>query len=216
MTRATLLFFALVIPRFFIAQTSGVMVGWETEPPAFIYLYEELESLSGAKKLVDVLTVGADGQFLIPSNHSGSRVVEFESPPWSWKIIVEPQSSDTLLLHKPLNGPTKLLGVSARSSYSSGSDHPSAVYLDFLNYCSELDYLAMFDRMAMSGAVGGASELIDKTYLDSLDQVFHEKYFQTLDLIAPSGSMFYTDLVNARRWQWRSESGWSQSDLNEA
>ncbi len=67
--------------------------------------------------------------------------------------------------------------------------------------------------MAKSGAVGAAYSLVNKTYLDSLDTVFHAEFTSVLEQELISNSPFYSDLVMALNWKWRRESGESSSDL---
>ena len=198
------------------AQTSGIMSDFMGEPPQFIYLYDEVEALTGEKEFVEVLTVSSQGHFEFPEfENSSERVVVLESPPWIWRAIVNPQSTDTLILHFPSNGPTKLRGVPARYSYTLNSLDSSTldVYEGFKSRVDELDYLSAYDRMAQSGAVGGAVSLVDNKYLDSLDAVFHAEFMNVIESELISSSQFYTDLVMALNWKWRRESGEKPEDL---
>ena len=98
--------FLVVLSAFYIlpsrAQTTGQLTNFTDEPPQFLYLYEEIEALTGEKNFVDMITVDQKGNFTLPDFHpSGERVVVLESPPWVWRAIIDTEKSDVLLLHKP-------------------------------------------------------------------------------------------------------------------
>ena len=206
---ATSLLFSLVS----LAQTSGKITNWLDEPPQFLYLYQELEALTGESDFVDMITVDQDGNFHLPSlSKSGEQVIILESPPWVWRAVINTESTGSLLLQLPSTGPTKLRGVPAPYSYLS-EDSPLELYEQFRSRVLELDYLSAYDRMAQSGAVGSASSLVNNTYLDSLDAVFHAEFTSVLEQELISNSPFYSDLVMALNWKWRRESGESSSDL---
>ena len=197
----------------FSAQTSGQLTNFLEEPPQFLYLYEEVEALTGEMNFVDMITVDQRGNFSFPDfATSGERVVVLESPPWVWRAIIDTEKSDVLLLEKPRSGPTKLKGVSARYSYSS-TESPLNVYEGFKARVDELDYLSAYDRMAQSGAVGSANNLINEKYLDSLDAVFHAEYMSVIEQELIANSLYYTDLVMAMNWKWRRESGEKPNEL---
>ena len=154
-----------------------------------------------------MITVDAKGGFTLPIwPTKGERVVVLESPPWAWRAVINPKSSDKLLLHHPQNGPTKPRGVPARYSYSS-EESSLSIYEEFKKRIDELDYLSAYDRMAQSGAVGGAKMLVNNKYLDSLDSIFHAEFTSVIEKELISNSPFYTDLVMALNWKWRRESG---------
>lgn len=209
--------FLVVLSAFYIlpsrAQTTGQLTNFTDEPPQFLYLYEEIEALTGEKNFVDMITVDQKGNFTLPDFYpSGERVVVLESPPWVWRAIIDTEKSDVLLLHKPKSGPTKLKGVQARYSYAS-EESPLEVYEGFKARVDELDYLSAYDRMAQSGAIGSATNLINEKYLDSLDAVFHAEYMSVVEQELIANSPFYTDLVMAMNWKWRRESGEKPAEL---
>ena len=202
-------FFTLPI----LAQTYGQLSDFPDEPPHFIYLYLEVEALTGEREFVDMITVDSKGGFTLPIwPTKGERVVVLESPPWAWRAVINPKSSDKLLLHHPQNGPTKLRGVSARYSYSS-DENALSIYEEFKKRVDELDYMSAYDRMAQSGAVGGATNLVNNKYLDSLDAVFHAEFTSVIEQDLIANSPYYTDLVMALSWKWRRESGEQSADL---
>ena len=197
----------------------GFMSGWAEEqsgPPSFLFMYEELDGVVGHRALIDILTVNADGSFSFGRPSTTTRVYEFEAPPWSWKILVRPNEieSDTLTLLKSSTGPTRLRRVMSQSNWGSG--HPSWKYDRLRLLTSELDALARYDRMALSGAVGGGgARLVDLNYTDSLDVVFEEACTMLLsdsDFTHPS---HYRDLVFALRLQWKRDSGLSSTMLRQ-
>ena len=211
---------SLVFTAFFtfpiLSQTSGKLSDFPDKPPQFIYLYEELEALTGERKYVDMITVDDKGGFTLPIwPTKGERVVVLESPPWAWRAVINPKSSDKLLLHHPQNGPTKPRGVPARYSYSSDESSLS-IYEEFKKTVGELDYLSAYDRMAQSGAVKGATMLVNNKYLDSLDAVFHAKFTSVIEQELIKNSPFYTDLVMALNWKWRRDNGEQSADLRES
>ena len=55
------------------AQTSGIMSDFMGEPPQFIYLYDEVEALTGEKEFVEVLTVSSQGHFEFPEFCGGAH-----------------------------------------------------------------------------------------------------------------------------------------------
>ncbi len=188
------------------------MSGWHLDSPQFLYLYLEHEALTGKKSLVDMIPVGDNGEFTLPYfTEDTESVVELESPPFKWTVIVSKAINDTLILHKPANGPTKLKGVPAKYSLSS-AESPLSEFENFKKRTAELDYLSAYDRMAQSGAVGGAKGLVDNKYLDSLDAVFHAEYSSVIERDLISKSQYYTDLVIASGWRWRREAG-EKSDV---
>ena len=212
--RKTALFAAsLLFSIVSLAQTTAQITNWLDEPPQFLYLYQELEALTGEDVFVDMITVDSQGKFNFTQlSKSGEQVVVLESPPWVWRAVINTESTGTLLLQMPTKGPTKLRGVPAQYSYSS-EDSPLELYEQFRSRVLELDYLSAFDRMAQSGAVGSASSLVNNTYLDSLDAVFHAEFTSVLEQELIANSAFYSDLVMALNWKWRRESGESSSDL---
>ena len=136
----------------------GVMSGWDevqSGPPSFLFMYEALDGVVGNRKLIDILPVNSEGSFSFRQPQASTRVYEFEAPPWSWKILSRPNEmvSDTLTLHKSPVGPTRLRRVMSKSNW--GAEHPSWKYDRLRLFAAELDELAMYDRMALSGAVGG-------------------------------------------------------------
>ena len=152
-----------------------------------------------------MIAVGDNGEFTLPYfTDDTESVIELESPPFKWTVIVSKAFTDTLILHKPANGPTKLKGVPARYSLSS-AESPLSEFENFKKRTAELDYLSAYDRMAQSGAVGGAKGLVDKKYLDSLDAVFHAEYSSVIERDLISKSQYYSDLVIASGWRWRRE-----------
>ena len=189
------------------AQTEihGKMLGWDSDPPQFLFYYQELESFSGAKELVDIISIGLDGRFTIETKVSYTHVATFEAPPYAWNLIVEPASGDSIYLNKPKGGPTKLRGVYGSYSFSNSDSHPYTVYSDFSEQLKKLEGLVMYDRMAQSGAIKGGSSLVNKTYLDSVDAVFDSLYFRSMDAVGSSA--FYADLIHAKKLQWMRESG---------
>ena len=196
-----------------LAQTTGQITQWLHEPPQFLYLYSELEALTGESVFVDMITVDQDGNFNLPVlSKSGEQVVVLESPPWVWRAVINTFSPGQLLLQIPSTGPTKLRGVPAQYSYSS-EDSPLSLYEQFRTRVLELDYLSAYDRMAQSGAVGSATNLVNNTYLDSLDAVFHAEFTSVLEQELIANSAYYSDLVMALNWKWRRESGEKSSEL---
>ena len=154
----------------------GVMSGWaedQSGPPSFLFMYEELDGVVGHRTLIDILIVDSDGRFSF-GRPTTTRVYEFEAPPWSWEILARPNEieSDTLTLLKSLMGPTRLRRVMSPSNW--GSEHPSWKYDRLRLFAAELHALAQYDRMALSGAVGGGARLVDLNYTDSLDVVFED------------------------------------------
>jgi len=196
----------------------GVMSGWAEEQsgsPSFLFMYEEIDGVVGNRTLIDILTVSAEGHFSFKRPPITTCVYEFEAPPWSWKILARPNEieSDTLTLFKPSSGPTRLRRVMAKSIW--GSEHPSWKYDRLRLFAAELDALALYDRMALSGAVGSGTRLVDLNYTDSLDVVFEEactKLLSDPDFIYPS---HYRDLVFALRLQWKRDSGLSSKMLRQ-
>ena len=144
-----------------------------------------------------------------------TRVYEFEAPPWSWKILVRPNEieSDTLTLLKSSMGPTRLRRVMSKSNW--GSEHPSWKYDRLRVFAAELDALALYDRMALSGAVGGGTRLVDLNYTDSLDVVFEEACTKLLSDSEFTNPSHYRDLVFALRLQWKRDSGLSSKLLRQ-
>ena len=49
-----------------LAQTTGQITHWLDEPPQFLFLYQELEALTGESIFVDMLTVDSEGKFNPP------------------------------------------------------------------------------------------------------------------------------------------------------
>lgn len=196
-----------------LAQTTGQLTHWLDEPPQFLFLYQELEALTGESIFVDMLTVDSEGKFNLPElTKSGEQVIVLESPPWVWRAVINTESPGSLLLQIPSTGPTKLRSVPAKYSYSSEYSHLK-LYEAFRQRVLELDYLSAYDRMAQSGAVGSASNLVNNTYLDSLDAVFHAEFTSVLEQELIANSAFYSDLVMALNWKWRRDSGEKFSDL---
>ena len=187
------------------------MRGWHGDPPQFLFYYQELESFSGAKKLVDIISVGLDGRFTIEASDSYTHVATLEAPPYAWNFILEPLSNDSIYLEKPEGGPTKLRGVYGRYSFSNSESHPHTAYSEFSNQVRDLENLVMYDRMAQSGAVSGGTSLVNSAYIDSVDAVFDSLYFSALD--ASSQSPFYADLIQAKKLQWMRESGAKEEDV---
>ena len=196
----------------------GVMSGWaETQsgPPSFLFMYEALDGVVGHRTLIDVLPVNSEGSFSFHRPHTTTRVYEFEAPPWSWKILARPDEieSDTLTLHKSSVGPTRLRRVMSKSNW--GSEHPSWKYDRLRMFAAELDALALYDRMALSGAVGGGTRLVDLNYTDSLDVVFEEACTKLLTDSTFNHPSPYRDLVLALRLQWKRDSGISSNLLRQ-
>ena len=100
----------------------------------------------------------------------------------------------------------------ARYSYSSDESSLS-IYEEFKKRVDELDYLSAYDRIAQSGAVEGATMLVNNKYLDSLNAVFHTKFTSVIEQELIADSPFYTDLVMALNWKWRRDSGEQSADL---
>ena len=195
------------------AKITAKITQWLDEPPQFLYLYSELEALTGESVFVDMITVDKEGNFLLPTlSKSGEQVVILESPPWIWRAVINTESPGQLVLHMPTTGPTKLRGVPAQYSYLS-EDSPLELYDQFRSRVLEIDYLSAYDRMAQSGAVGAATNLVNKTYLDSLDAVFHAEFTSVFEQELISNSAYYSDLVMALSWKWRRESGEKTSEL---
>ena len=186
-------------------QIHGKMQGWDGDPPQFLFYYQELESFSGAKELVDIISIGLDGRFTIESKVLYTHVATFEAPPYAWNLIVEPAGGDSIYLNKPKGGPTKLRGVYGSYSFSNSESHPHTVYSDFSKQLKKLEGLVMYDRMAQSGAIKGGSALVNKTYLDSVDGAFDSLYYRSMDAVG--SSTFYADLIQAKKLQWMRESG---------
>ena len=135
----------------------GRMSGWGgelLEPPSFLFMYEELDGMVGNRTLLDVLVISSEGEFSFQRPSKSTRVYAFEAPPWSWKVLVRPDGMevDTLTLLRPSKGPSRIRGVMAKSNW--GSDHPSLKYDSLRMFVAELDALVMYDRMALSCAVG--------------------------------------------------------------
>lgn len=64
---AASLFFNVFFAFPILAQTSGQLSDFPYQPPQFIYLYEEVEALTGEREFVDMITVDANGGFTLPS-----------------------------------------------------------------------------------------------------------------------------------------------------
>ena len=184
-----------------------------SEVPSFIYLYEIQDGIVGVKEFVDIISVSEDGEFAISHPINYTRVYEFEAPPWSWKVIVRANGIEkgTLSLIKPSVGARKLRGNIAKSVWGEG--HPSHKNDAFRVLASKLDDLVLYDRMLLSGAVGGAMKLVDSVYIDSVNQVFQIACFQLLESDDFKQESYYADLVRARLWQWRRDSGWGEGEL---
>lgn len=196
-----------------LAQTTAQITQWLDEPPQFLYLYSELEALTGESVFIDMITVDQEGYFhLPPLSKSGEQIIVLESPPWVWRAVINSESPRKLLLQIPSTGPTKLRGVPAQYSYLS-KDSPLELYEQFRSRVIEIDYLSAFDRMAQSGAIGSATILVNNTYLDSLDAVFQAEFKSVLEQELISNSAYYSDLVMALNWKWRRESGEKTSEL---
>ena len=196
----------------------GVMSGWAEEqsgPPSFLFMYEALDGVVGNRTLIDILPVNSEGSFSFSRPLTTTRVYEFEAPPWSWKILSRPNGieSDTLTLHKSSVGPTRLRRVMSKSNW--GPEHPSWKYDRLRMFAAELDELAMYDRMALSGAVGGGTRLVDLNYTDSLDLVFEDACTNLLADSAFIHPSHYRDLVFALRLQWKRDSGLSTKLLRQ-
>lgn len=196
-----------------LAQTTAQITQCSDDPPQFLYLYSELEALTGEKVFVDIITVDQEGNFhLPPLSKSGEQVVVLESPPWIWRAVINTESPGQLLLHMPSTGPTKIKGVLAKYSYLS-EDSPLELYEQFRSRVLELDHLSAYDRMAQFGAIGSATNLVNKTYLDSLNVVFLDEFTSVIEHKLISNSAYYSDLVMALNWKWRRESGEKTSEL---
>ena len=196
----------------------GKMIGFSessTEMPSFIYLYEVLDGLEGVKKFVDIISVSTQGDFSFSQPKEYTRVYEIEAPPWSWNVIVRSDGAekDTLSLIKPGVGVRRLRGNIARAVW--GDDHPLFQYDSLRLLASALDDLVLYDRMILSGAVGGARSLADSIYVDSINQVFEKACLQLLESQTFIQESCYSDLVRSRLWQWRKDSGWGGDKLNE-
>jgi hypothetical protein len=196
----------------------GEMSGWGQEllePPSFLYMYEELDGMVGNRTLIDVLIISSEGKFSFQRPSKSTRVYEFEAPPWSWKVLVRPDEIelDTLTLLKPSKGPTRLRRVMAKSNWGLG--HPALKYDSLRMLASELDALVMFDRMALSGAIGSGGRLVNSNYTDSIDFIFEEACTKLLSDIDFMNSPNYIDLVFALRLQWKRDSGLSSDMLRE-
>ena len=186
-----------------------------TEMPSFIYLYEILEGVKGVKKFVDIISISDQGDFSLPQPKEYTRVYEIEAPPWSWKVIVRPDGveKDTLSLIKPSVGVRRLRGNIARAVW--GNDHPLFKYDSLRLLASVLDELVLYDRMILSGAVGGARSFADTVYIDSIHQIFEKACLQLIESERFIQEPYYSDLVRSRLWQWRKDSGWGSEKLNE-
>ena len=196
----------------------GKMSGWVeelSEPPSFLFMYEELDGMVGNRILIEALIISSEGEFSFPRPSKSTRVYEFESPPWSWKVLVRPEGIelDTLILLKPLKGPTRIRRVMAKSNWGLG--HPSLKYDSLRMFTSELDALMMFDRMVLSGAVGSGGSLVNSNYTDSIDFIFEDACTKLLSDIDFINSPHYRDLVFALRLQWKRDSGFSSDMLRE-
>ena len=212
------LFFHAGVLVFSQNHIQGVMSGWaeaQSGPPSFLFMYEALDGVVGNRTLIDILPVNSDGSFSFARPPATERVYEFEAPPWSWKILARPDDieSDTLTLLKSTMGPTRLRRVMSKSTW--GSDHPSWKYDRLRLYAAELDALALYDRMALSGAVGGGTRLVDLNYTDSLDVVFEQACAALLSDPAFRHPSHYRDLVFALRLQWKRDSGLSSNLLRQ-
>jgi hypothetical protein len=186
-----------------------------SEIPSFIYLYEILEGVEGVKKFVDIISVSSQGEFTFLEPEEYTRVYEFESPPWSWKVLVRPDGleKDSLYLIKPNVGVRRLRGNSARAVWGDG--HPLFQYDSLILLASKLDRLVLYDRMILSGSVGGARSSADTVFIDSINQVFEKACFQLLSSEDFRQEPYYADLVRSRLWQWRRDSGWGSERLKE-
>jgi len=196
----------------------GKMIGYSeanTEMPSFIYLYEILDGVEGVKSFVDIISVSSQGIFSFPQPKDYTRVYEIEAPPWSWKVIVRSDGveKDTLSLIKPSVGVRRLRGNIARAVW--GGDHPLIQYDSLRRLASVFDELVLYDRMILSGAVGGARSLADTVYVDSIHQVFEKACLQLLESDSFIQEPIYSDLVRSRLWQWRKDSGWDSEKLNQ-
>ena len=194
----------------------GKMSGWGgefLEPPSFLFMYEELDGMVGNRTLLDVLVISSEGEFSFQRPSKSTRVYEFEAPPWSWKVLVRPDGMevDTLTLLRPSKGPSRIRGVMAKSNW--GSDHPSLKYDSLRMFVAELDALVMYDRMALSGAVGSGGSLTDLNFTDSIDIIFEDACSKLLSDIHFINTPHYRDLVFALRMQWKRDSGFSSEML---
>lgn len=194
----------------------GKMKGWHGDPPQFLFYYQELESFSGAKKLVDIISVGLDGRFTIESRDPYAHVATLEAPPYAWNLIIEPASGDSIYLHKPSGGPTRLRGVQGACSFSNADQHPHTIYTEFSNKLAELENLIMYDRMAQSGAIKGGLNLVNESYMDSVEHVFDSIYFDATHSPQMQNRQFYLDLMQAKKLQWMRESGESEEVVAQA
>ena len=76
-----------------LAQTTAKITQWLDEPPQFLYLYSELEALTGESVFVDMITVDHEGNFHLPLlSKYGEQVVVFESPPWVWRAVINTET----------------------------------------------------------------------------------------------------------------------------
>lgn len=217
MTRYILLFFITI--SYSVSsqiEVHGKMQGWHDDPPQFLFYYQELESFSGAKKLVDIISVGLDGRFTIEVKEQFTHVANLEAPPYAWNLIIEPSSGDSIYLIKPSKGPTKLRGVQGAYTYSNSESHPYTVYTNFTKELNELENLIMYDRMAQSGAIKGGGMLVNESYMDSVDVVFDSLFYSAVDRENVKSSPFYLDLFHAKKLQWMRESGVSDEDVDRA
>jgi len=94
-----------------------------------------------------------------------------------------------------------------------GSDHPSLKYDSLRMFVAELDALVMYDRMALSGAVGSGESLTDSNFTDSIDIIFEDACSKLLSDIHFINTPHYRDLVFALRMQWKRDSGFSSEML---
>ncbi|PCJ80189.1 MAG: hypothetical protein COA49_09400 [Bacteroidetes bacterium] len=203
----------------------GELVGWDsdvTELPSFLFLYKDVNGITEQCEFIDVITIDVNGRFKFTSPEAHTEVYKFESPPWSWKTLVRPGDLETNLLQlfKPKTGPTRIRGVMARSSWSSGESdvdvvHPSVKYDSLRMLASTLDDLVLYDRMLLSGAVNNGGKLVNISYLDSINTLFEDACYEVLQEKYFNEPNFYSDLVRSRRWQWRRDSGWSSEKMRE-
>jgi hypothetical protein len=96
-----------------------------------------------------------------------------------------------------------------------GDDHPLFKYDSLILLASKLDKLVLYDRMILSGSVGGSRSSADTVYIDSINQVFEKACFQLLSSEDFRQEPYYADLVRSRLWQWRRDSGWGSERLKE-
>ena len=73
---AASLFFNVFFIFPILAQTSGQLSDFPYQPPQFIYLYEEVEALTGEREFVDMITKG-DGPNGSVSNPD--KIISFKS-----------------------------------------------------------------------------------------------------------------------------------------